>query len=185
MARRSQSEDNIGLILILGAGGFALWQWLKSKGMATVNMPGTVTNPSGGGNVLIGEARGIRNNNPGNIKYSSANNWQGQTGSDGTFATFSSPVYGFRALFMLARTYINTHGLDTLDKFGPRWTATDQAAWRSNVAINSGIPQNAKLNFNDKAQMIRLARGIVVAENGVKYKNYYSDSVIGSGYDAA
>lgn len=40
---------------------------------------------------------GLRNNNPGNIEAGS-NPWEGQTGSDGRFATFATPEHGIRAL---------------------------------------------------------------------------------------
>lgn len=183
MAREAK-HDNIGLVLILAAGGVIAYQWLKSKGLATVNAPGTVAN-SGGGSVLVGEARGIRNNNPGNIVYSPLNAWQGQTGSDGTFARFSSPQYGLRAMFKLMNTYINSNKLDTIDKIGSRWTATEQGAWKANVARFAGIAMNAKLNYSDKASMLKIANGIVVAENGSKYNGYYSATVLGSAYDAA
>ncbi|MFU2316820.1 hypothetical protein [Rahnella sp. PCH160] len=43
-------------------------------------------------------ARGLRNNNPGNIEASDANPWEGQIGSDGRFAKFETPEHGIRAL---------------------------------------------------------------------------------------
>ena len=57
---------------------------------------------------------GIRNNNPCNIKHSSANNWAGQIGSNRNFCVFSSPLYGLRAAFVLIRKLLYeapiTHG---------------------------------------------------------------------------
>jgi hypothetical protein len=88
-------------------------------------------------------------------------------------------------MFKVLKTYINTHKLDTLEKISVRWTATDQSAWKANVARFAGIPQNAPINYADKALMMRIANGIVVAENGSKYNGYYSSSVFSGAYDAA
>lgn len=51
-------------------------------------------------------ARGLRNNNPGNIEAGS-NSWDGQAGSDGRFAKFVTPEHGIRAL---GKTCFRTSG---------------------------------------------------------------------------
>lgn len=184
-------DATIEKILLLGGAGFLgykfLWPMIGPKLGAVVNPPvGTVaTTPTTSGGVPAATANtkwplGIRNNNPGNIRFSSANNWVGQTGSNGGYATFSTPDYGIRAMFSLIRTYINKHGLDTIAKFGARWAPASEnntAAWASNVALFSGIPQNAKLNAGDYAQMLKFAKGIIGAENGAAFVNHYSAGV--------
>lgn len=185
MARRG--ENNIGLIMILGAGAFGIYKWWRDNNIGSINIiPGSVTNS--GSVALTGEARGIRNNNPGNIKYSAANNWTGQTGTDGTFSKFNTAINGFRAMARILKTYQSSYGLNTISKMAARWAPASEnnvSAWASNVALGSGIGINDAINTNNRGQMIALMRGIVVAENGTKYKNYYSDSVIGAGFDAS
>ncbi|MDR8284944.1 hypothetical protein FPK77_25135, partial [Acinetobacter baumannii] len=59
------------------------------------------------------DARGIRNNNPGNLEASSSNPWVGQTGSDGRFAKFETPEHGIRALGRNLISY-QRQGIDTV-----------------------------------------------------------------------
>lgn len=65
--------------------------------------------------------RGIRNNNPLNIRYSAANDWQGQTGTDGEYAIFSAPEYGIRAAAKLLNNYITRYGLRSVRSIINRW----------------------------------------------------------------
>jgi len=58
-----------------------------------------------------------RNNNPGNIRFNTANNWQGQAGpGDGGFVKFTTRQFGWRALASLIRTYKERYQLDTVRK---------------------------------------------------------------------
>ena len=58
--------------------------------------------------------RGLRNNNPGNIRRGSS--WKGLSSvqSDKFFCQFSSMEYGIRAFFVLMHTYKYKHKLSTL-----------------------------------------------------------------------
>lgn len=58
--------------------------------------------------------RGIRNNNPANIKRGS--NWKGLSPvqSDKDFCVFDSPAYGVRALICVLRTYVYKYKLNTI-----------------------------------------------------------------------
>lgn len=58
--------------------------------------------------------RGIANNNPGNIRHGSR--WLGlaPVQNDSSFCTFSSMVYGIRALVCLLRTYHYKYDCNTL-----------------------------------------------------------------------
>jgi GH24 family phage-related lysozyme (muramidase) len=65
---------------------------------------------SGGyGRSFSGPARGVRNNNPGNIRISNEA-WQGkvprESNTDGAFEQFTSYDYGVRALVLLLRNYL-------------------------------------------------------------------------------
>lgn len=68
--------------------------------------------------------RGIRNNNPFNIKHGPSR-WQGLSPiqEDRTFCQFISPEYGIRAGLMLFRRYQSSYSLltvqDMLNRFAP------------------------------------------------------------------
>jgi len=66
--------------------------------------------------------RGIRNNNPGNIRRN-GDPWQGlaETQGDKEFFTFATPVYGIRALARTLITYQDRHGLRTIRQIISRW----------------------------------------------------------------
>lgn len=176
MARRS--DNTIELLLLLGGGSYLAWKYLvpgvQRVGTVAVDASQAVIKALPGGS----GPRGVRNNNPGNIEYSIVNPWQGQTGSDGRFSIFSSPVYGVRAMFKLLIRYIQDYRLDTIAKIGSRWAPKAESAlnnaWASNVARFSGIPMNARIDPRNFAQMAALARGIVAAENGSSYVDKFA-----------
>lgn len=133
--------------------------------------------------VLIGSAanpsdkslpRGIRNNNPGNLKWSSAQVWQGQMGRDsGGFLQFDTAANGLRAAARVIKTYIGTHKLDTIAKIGPRWSPDVNGLtgiYAANVSKFSGIPVSQVLTVN---MLPAVLAGIVGAENGGQYVTYY------------
>lgn len=194
MARRG-SSDILGFALIGGA-GYLAWRYMKGdyaaasppSSTATTAPPATPTQSAPAPGAPSNAPRGIRNNNPGNILYSPANNWQGQTGSDGSYAKFSSPVYGIRAEFILLKNYHANYGINTLSQIAARWAPAPMnvpANWAANVASYSGIAPGATVDFNNGAVMIALAKGITVAENGAAYFNYYPDSIYQSAWAAS
>lgn len=59
-----------------------------------------------GGAVNAGKTRGIRNNNPGNIRWDGVTNWKGQTGADDAgFIQFDAPEFGIRAMTRVLQSY--------------------------------------------------------------------------------
>lgn len=67
--------------------------------------------------------RGLRNNNPGNIRRNYANNWRGLASvqSDTQFCQFISIEYGIRALYKLLCTYYNKYGCRSVYDFISRY----------------------------------------------------------------
>lgn len=66
------------------------------------------------------KSRGLRNNNPLNIRHS-ADVFQGEIkGEDKSFKTFSSMPYGYRAAFVTLATYLS-RGWNTIEKIITRW----------------------------------------------------------------
>lgn len=113
--------------------------------------------------------RGIRNNNPLNIRV--GNNWQGEVAnpSDHTFEQFKEMKYGVRAAFIILRNYINRHKLNTIPKVINRWAPSKEnntLAYIKAVEKYSLIDINETLRFENKCQMINLFRAMCIVENG-------------------
>ena len=114
--------------------------------------------------------RGIRNNNPLNIRISS-NNWLGkeQPSRDSQFETFDTMEHGLRAAFIIIRTYIVKYGLcyvsDVIKRFAPP-KENDWIRYTSHVRLYSGIDQGTRLCFDDKTQMVKLLWAMSIVECG-------------------
>lgn len=66
--------------------------------------------------------RGLRNNNPGNIRKDGTH-WKGEVepSRDAAFKQFESMAWGYRAMFKCLNTYSRKYGLDTIRKMISRW----------------------------------------------------------------
>lgn len=64
-------------------------------------------------------ARGLRNNNPGNIRLSASTVWQGEIrpSRDRSFCQFRTMAYGYRALIKLLQNYCRNNGCRTIADF--------------------------------------------------------------------
>lgn len=113
--------------------------------------------------------RGLRNNNPGNIRKNS-DVFQGEkTSSDREFKQFKSMAYGYRAIFKILSNYYRNYKLDTIRKMIGRWAPeneNDTEAYIKAVADYSGIPADDPIDINDREQMIRIVAGMSKVENG-------------------
>ena len=113
--------------------------------------------------------RGMRNNNPGNIRKS-ANAWQGKikAGTDTAFEQFVTYVYGIRAMAKNLLSY-KRDGLDTLTKIIYRWAPpgdnNDSAAYVNFVANRTGIGKTERINLEDKQTMSKVLRSMCQMEN--------------------
>jgi hypothetical protein len=110
--------------------------------------------------------RGIKNNNPGNIKHSK-NMWDGQSKqqTDLVFVQFQSSFFGIRAITKIIRNYRKYYGIDTINSIIRRWSATDQDAYVSFVEKTTGIPRQAPLEL-DEDTMFKIVSAIIQFENG-------------------
>ncbi|HEN4998335.1 TPA: structural protein [Klebsiella aerogenes] len=118
-------------------------------------------------------ARGIRNNNPGNIRW--GDNWQGLVPefqrTDKSFCQFKSPEYGVRAMVVILRNYQRKYGLDTISKIISRWAPPNEnntQAYINSVAQSVGVGVDQKIDVNDSRIMIPLLEAIIKHENGVQ-----------------
>lgn len=112
--------------------------------------------------------RGIRNNNPCNIKYNSANNWVGQRDPNGEFCTFVDARYGLRAAYITIGNYYKK-GYRTIAEIIGRW-APDGAQIVSNysyfVARGCGALSTEEIAIDDEDFMVKFLKGMVKFENG-------------------
>ncbi len=114
------------------------------------------------------KSRGLRNNNPLNIRKN-AEQFQGEfKGKDKSFKTFSSLPYGYRAGFIILGTYLS-QGLNTVEKIIAHWappTENDTESYISHVERWSGVPKNKVLTASSGADFILIVAAMSFVENG-------------------
>lgn len=133
-----------------------------------------------------GDTRGVRNNNPGNIRISS-NKWVGQTGDDGAFAKFATPEHGIRALGKNLLSYAR-QGFVTLEQIINRWAPpednNDTQAYIEYVSDYLGVAPNQPLDLTNLDTLTHLSTAIMYKENGRNRVNY-TDEQIATGIQSA
>lgn len=115
-------------------------------------------------------ARGIRNNNPGNLRRSN-DPWQGlaEQQTDGDFFVFKSPVYGIRALARTLISYQDKHNLRTIRTLITRWAPAAEnntEAYIKAVAWESGRDPEQTLDLHTYADLQPIVTAIIRHENG-------------------
>lgn len=118
--------------------------------------------------------RGIRNNNPMNIRK--GNKWKGERfpQTDKAFEEFESMEYGIRAGFKILRNYMRGIGagafkFDTIRLIVRRWAPPSENATSKYVEFvskSSGIPADRHLDFKDKDSMVRVVDAMIRYECG-------------------
>ncbi|CCP02961.1 Protein P5 [Erwinia amylovora Ea644] len=116
-------------------------------------------------------SRGIRNNNPGNIRW--GDDWKGlvpeSLRTDKSFCQFKSAEYGIRAMIIILRNYQRKHGLSTMKEIINRWAPdveNDTQAYIDSVAKSTGVPADKRIDTTDSRFMTRLLQAIINHENG-------------------
>lgn len=116
--------------------------------------------------------RGIRNNNPGNIRFSKTTKWQGLADppSDGSFCRFVRPEAGIRAMAVLLTNYNKKYGLNTVDGIIHRWAPPNEnitSAYVTAVCTHLQCDPDTELPISqDRALLKELIKAIVIHENG-------------------
>jgi hypothetical protein len=128
------------------------------------------------GNLL--SSRGIRNNNPGNVKRSNIQ-WQGSLPRDQvqsvlgvpydeTFEQMDSPANGVRMIGHILRSKAG-RGLTNVDSIIRDYSETDQDAYVRNVTAALGLDPDAGGQYQDldvSAVLPTIATAIIQQENG-------------------
>lgn len=128
--------------------------------------------------------RGIRNNNPGNIRKGQP--WQGlaPNQTDPAFDQFITPQYGIRAIVKIILSY-QTRGYDTIRKIINAWAPTnenDTTAYINNVASLIGVAPDDCINLQNMEVWDKLIKAIIRQENG---QQPYPDDIIDAGIKMA
>jgi len=121
--------------------------------------------------------RGLRNNNPGNIRKSS-DDWRGlsATQGDAEYFTFTAPVWGIRALAKVLLTYYNRHGINTVRGIVSRWSPPNEnptEALIRNMSRRLEVDADEAISVPDR--LSELVDALIIQENGF---NPYTTEII-------
>lgn len=131
--------------------------------------------------------RGLRDNNPGNIRPNQHYTWLGQIATENNYVVFQSIEFGLRAMAMDLKHKI-LRGLDTIEKYIPVYAPAgdnnDPEAYTKTVSKMSGIPQDAKL-IPDIATIQALVKAHIFVEVGGNFAKLITDEMIKEGVGKA
>lgn len=113
--------------------------------------------------------RGIRNNNPLNIRV--GNVWLGEVPNptDNAFEQFCTMEYGIRAAFVILRRYIRRYGNNTIRSIISTWAPDSEnntTAYITTVATNMGIDPDTPIDYADVDMMVKLVAAMAKVECG-------------------
>ena len=169
----------------------ALSQWSANNAIQFIQSNGELSDTVAGSRRAVSDggsgdsARGIRNNNPGNLEFSKTNPWAGQTGDDGRFAKFETPEHGIRALGRNLLSY-QRQGIDTVNDIINRWAPpsdnNNTDAYIAAVCAQLGVAPEQQLDASNPDTLKALCAAIIHHENG---SQPYSDQQLATGVSAA
>jgi len=129
---------------------------------------------SNGTTIDLDLPRGLRLNNPGNIRISQTK-WQGEIipSADKSFKQFQSLAYGYRAIIKLVRNYFVFYDLNTIEKIINRWAPPHEnktKAYIDFVCKDANIRINTTIDVYNESMMCAIAASISKMENGVNIR---------------
>lgn len=113
--------------------------------------------------------RGIRNNNPLNIRI--GNTWLGERANpvDQEFEEFVTIEYGLRAAFLILRRYIRRYGKNTVTSIVSTWapsTENNTLKYIDTVCHRTGLTPTQTIAYEDKTTMCKLVGAMAFVECG-------------------
>ncbi len=114
--------------------------------------------------------RGLRNNNPLNIRHNRNNRWQGtyETQTDPEFVRFASMQFGIRAGFVIIRNYIKQGHKDVASIIS-RWAPSvenNTETYIRHVCVMANLSPFQEIRFDDKTTMVDLVSAMIRVECG-------------------
>lgn len=130
------------------------------------------------------QTRGLRNNNPLNIRK--AQSWVGEVeeSSDPDFEQFYEMKFGLRAAFIILRTYIKIHGCSNIELIINRWAPpieNNTKDYIDFVCRYTGLDRYQKIQFEDKEKMIKIVQAMAIVESD----KYLTHHVLEEAYELA
>lgn len=130
------------------------------------------------------QPRGIRNNNPLNLRI--GNDWIGEVPfpSDPLFEQFNSMLYGLRAGMVVLRRYILHYRRDNISKIITSWAPSNENDTRRYIDVVSGrmgLEEDKIIRWSDKDQIVDLVSAMCYVETGCNI----SRDLIRQAYDMA
>lgn len=139
----------------------------------------------GGGVAVYTMTRGLRNNNPGNIR-DDGSPWVGLANprNDGAYLKFTDAVYGIRAMAKIISNYVLIDGLvPTVTALISRWAPPGEnntGAYIADVSAQLGVAPNDPLDLSQ--DLPALIAAIIQHENGLQP---YADATLLQGVNLA
>jgi len=129
---------------------------------------------------VMGLPRGIRANNPLNIREAAngGDQWQGESAenTDSAFEEFDAPEYGYRAAAKIVASY-QRRGLQTLSEIIGAWAPESEnntAAYLKTVSNKTGLPAYWPVSKQDLPVIFQ---AMAIVENGAKWAGHPSLSL--------
>lgn len=115
------------------------------------------------------QPRGIRNNNPLNIRI--GNTWLGErpNPTDPAFEEFVTMEYGLRAAFIILRRYIRRYKKNTITSIVSTWAPAyenNTLKYIDRVAALTKIDPTAPIDYYDRETMCKLVAAMAQVECG-------------------
>lgn len=139
--------------------------------------------------------RGLRNNNPLNIKYTpQAEPWVGQVGTDGDFCIFQSMELGYRAAFRLLHTYNMKYRIFTVQEIIYRWAPpldrNNTPGYIRRVCEVAGLSETTQIVVGSwiadkREEAIRMVWAMAKVELGDRWVKDADMEVVRRGYELA
>lgn len=130
--------------------------------------------------------RGLRNNNPGNIRLGDP--WQGlvptSQRSDPDFCQFVAPEWGIRAIAKILHSYA-VEGVTTLRQAINHWAPpveNDTGAYVNAVSLMTAIQPDIHIDLTTYEAVMPIVKAIIYHENG---SQPYDDATIDKGLSLA
>lgn len=153
--------------LIVGLmGSAAFWVYMRAKANNQSVADFVQDSASEAAQLLT---RGLRNNNPTNIRH--GDKWQGMAAvqGDSDFITFLDPAYGIRAAATILKNYATRHRLTTIRGIVSRWappSENDTEAYIAAVSRSMGVGADVELVY--PRDLPALIAALVHQENGIQ-----------------
>lgn len=120
-------------------------------------------------------ARGIRNNNPTNIRR--GENWLGlsEKQTDDAFCVFDDVKFGIRAFCKIMINYKRLYGIDTVEgiinRFAPS-SENDTSSYIEHICLRLGKKRDESIDIFNQDVMLELVKAVIKHECGsIPYSN--------------